>query len=425
LNYEVLKKSIVLSSCCRRERFFLFCQNPIGRRKNVDLKLLLIFQTLLIFFFLIVPGRPVASEASSINWYRVIQIKPDLKVLVQVKADQMISLDDLAFLADMGMIPADRDPGLVLGARQAVFSGKLKSWITKTMPSHLQGKILDRFTISGIYRVSFRVEKEGYQGPLSFEITTPRDGFGKQLISSEGLVRPQGPQWWHIDNTGNHWFCVDYSQMHYGETIRFHFAFKYLVDMAVLLSHDLMLLEQSGDGSIPEEVQPFLISGYKIDSSLPQAVQWAKEGVPGPPYDVRSEYKRLTRFIKNTITYDQQKRDQYFGGRTIYSDMDHMYQDITTTLTLGLGACPDTSLLECAFLRARGIPCRIGGRFGHFFTHVYVPGKGWMSTSVTPTGIPLILAPGPDHIPYQKWRPDIPLRTTQLETKFRIEAEEE
>jgi hypothetical protein len=424
-NHKVLNKGIVLSSCCKRERFFLFPQNQLDRRKNIIFKFLFFFQTLLIFFFLVVPGRAIASQASSINWHRVAQIKPDLKVLVQVKADHLISLDDLAFLADIGMIPADRDPGLVLGVRQAIFSVKLKSWMTKTMPDHLHAKLLDRFTMNGIYRVSFRVEKEGYQGPLSFEITTPRDGFGQQLISSEGLVRPQGPNWWHIDNIGNRWFYVDYSQMNYGETIRFHFAFKYLVDMAMLLSHDLMLLEQSGDGSVPEEVQPFLTSGYKINSSLPQAVKWAREGVPGPPYNVRSEYQRLTRFIKNTIIYNQQKRDQYFGGRTVYSDMDHMYQDITTTLTLGLGACPDTSLLECAFLRARGIPCRIGGRFGHFFTHVYVPGKGWMSTSVNPTGIPLIIAPGPDHIPYQRWRPDIPLRTTLLETKVRIEPEED
>jgi hypothetical protein len=132
----------------------------------------------------------------------------------------------------------------------------------------------------------------------------------------------------------------------------------------------------------------------------------------------------LTKFIKDTIVYDQLKRNQYFGGGAIYSDLDDMYQEITTTLSRRLGACPDTSLLECAFLRARGIPCRIAGRFGHFYTDVYVPGKGWMSTSVHPTGVPLIISPGPDHIPYQTWTPPIPLRTTLIEAKVRIEAEE-
>jgi len=129
--------------------------------------------------------------------------------------------------------------------------------------------------------------------------------------------------------------------------------------------------------------------------------------------------------MKDTIAYDTQKRNQYFGGRAIYSDLDDMYQDIPMTLSRRLGACPDTSLLECAFLRARGIPCRVVGRFGHFFTHVYVPGKGWMSTSVNPTGIPLIVAPGPDHVPYQKWWPNILLKTILIEAKVRIEAVED
>jgi hypothetical protein len=194
--------------------------------------------------------------------------------------------------------------------------------------------------------------------------------------------------------------------------------------MALLLNHDLMLLEKSEGAPIPEEVRPFLNSGYKIDKNLFEAVQWAKEGVPGSSLDVRSEYQRLTKFIKDTIVYDQAKRNQYFGGRAIYSDLDDMYQEITMTLSRRLGACPDTSLLECAFLRARGIPCRIVGRIGHFYTDLYVPGKGWMSTSIHPTGIPLLIAPGPDHIPYQTWKPTIPLRTTLVEAKVRIEPEE-
>ncbi|OGP90432.1 MAG: hypothetical protein A2156_11165 [Deltaproteobacteria bacterium RBG_16_48_10] len=293
------------------------------------------------------------------------------------------------------------------------------------MPGDLQGRLLERFTMTGIYRVGFKVEKEGYQGPLSLEITIPRDGFGKRLIYSENLIRPHAPTTMRFDSMGNRWFSANYSQIRYGETIRLHFAFKYSIDMAPLLNHDLMLLDQPGGSPIPEEVRPFLSSGYKIDKNLFEAVQWANEGVSGPPLNVRLEYQRLTKFVKDTIVYDQVKRNQYFGGRAIYSDLDDMYQEITMTLSRRLGACPDTSLLECAFLRARGIPCRIVGRFGHFYTDLYVPGKGWMSTSVNPTGIPLIIAPGPDHIPYQTWKPTIPLKTTLVEAKVRIEPEED
>jgi hypothetical protein len=352
-------------------------------------------------------------------------MKPDLKGLVLVRGERPISLENLALLAELGMIPADRDPGLVLGLRQAVFSSRLKNWMTKRLPADLQGRLLERFTMTGVYRVGFKVEKEGYQGPLSLEITIPRDGFGKRLIYSENLVRPRASTMMRFDRMGNRWFSAHYSQIRHGETIRLHFAFKYSIDMAPLLNHDLMLLHPPQDGPIPEEVRPFLSSGYKIDKNLFEAVQWANEGVSGAPLNVRLEYQRLTKFIKDTIVYDQAKRNQYFGGRAIYSDLDDMYQEITMTLSRGLGACPDTSLLECAFLRARGIPCRIAGRVGHFYTDVYVPGKGWMSTSVTPTGIPLIVAPGPDHIPYQTWKPNIPLRTTFVEAKVRIETEED
>lgn len=410
-------------SYCRKGRLFLSQKHKVDRRKKSHLNLL--FQALLILCFLVVSQIPVSSQASAINWGRVAQMKPDLKVLVLVRGDRPISLDDLALLADLGMIPADRDPGLVLGLRKAVFSVRIKSWVTKSMPGHLHRRLLERFTMEGIYRVGFRVEREGYQGPLGFEITTPRDGFGKQLIYSENLVRPHALNGMYIDNMGNRWFSVSYPEVRYGEAIRFHFAFKYSINMASLLNHDLMLLHPSGDGPIPEEVRPFLDYGYKINPSLPQAVRWADRGITGSPVNVRSEYQRLTKFIKDTIVYDQQKRDQYFGGRAVYSDLDDMYQDITMTLSRRLGACPDTSLLECAFLRARGIPCRIVGRFGHFYTEVYVPGKGWMSTSVNPTGIPLINVPGPDHVPYQKWWPNIPLKTISLEARVRIEAEEE
>jgi hypothetical protein len=137
------------------------------------------------------------------------------------------------------------------------------------------------------------------------------------------------------------------------------------------------------------------------------------------------EYRRLMEFIKRKVSYDKRKRAAYFGGRMVYTDLDLMYQDPEETLKRHLGACPDTSVLECAFLRARGIPCLTAGRFGHFFTLLYVPGRGWMSTSITPTGIPLIRSPGPDLVPYQSWKPKIPLKTAYWEARVRIECLDE
>ncbi len=127
------------------------------------------------------------------NWQKISRLKPGLRVMVQVTSPNPITLADLASLAQLGMNPADRDPGLVVGLRQAIFSVNLRHWKPKNIPSHLQAKLLAQFILSGIYRVSFKVEEKGYEGPLTMEITTPRDGFGQQLLYSEILSVPRHP----------------------------------------------------------------------------------------------------------------------------------------------------------------------------------------------------------------------------------------
>jgi hypothetical protein len=345
--------------------------------------------------------------------------------MVLITADRGLTLQDLALLADRGMIPADRDPGLVLGRKQAIFATPVNKWIFGArLPAHLQGRLLQRFSMSGVYRTNFKVESRGYSGPLSLEITAPRDGFGRHLVASGSLVRPQAPSEMRVDSAGNRWFCVSYPQVQYGDVIKLYFSFTYHVDMAELLEHDVMLAGKTDNVALPERVRIFLEPGYKINPRMPQAYAWAVQGGQGPP-DARREFRRLTEFLKRVVTYDKRKRREYFGGHSVYCDLDDMYRPAAETLSKGRGACPDTILIECAFLRARGIPCRTAGRFGHFFSLVYVPGQGWMSTSVTPTGIPLIISPGPDHVPYQKWEPRIALKTTRWEARVRIQAVED
>jgi hypothetical protein len=397
-------------------------KNRMGGKKGLNAFYLTIFVTVTLFLIF---QENANSQVKSIDWFYVAKSKPELKVLIFIEGERPISLGTLAALSELGINPTDRDPAFLLGLKRGIFSARLKRWMNRpALPDHLKGRLLDRFIMNGMYRIGFKVEKEDYLGTLNLEVTTPREGFGKKLLSVESLTRPQGQTRTYADLSDNRWFCVDYPQVKYGQVIKLFFAFKYLVDMNKLLDHDLMLVDQFQDAPIPEEVSRFLDSGYKIDTALPQAIDWALRGRPGP-LNVRQEYKRLAKFVKDSVVYDKGKRDQYFGGKMIYSDLDEMYQDNKVTLSRRLGACPDTSLLECAFLRARSIPCRIAGRFGHFYPLVYVPGRGWMSTSVTPTGIPLIVAPGPNHIPYQKWEPKIPLKTILLESQFRVETMED
>ncbi|MFC1834826.1 transglutaminase-like domain-containing protein [Thermodesulfobacteriota bacterium] len=365
------------------------------------------------------------AAAKGIDWERVAERAPKLKVLVLVEGERPINLSDLTKLADSGLVPADRDPALVLGLHQAVFSTKIEKWMKKPrLPKGLTGRLLEKFIMTGIYRTSFSVEEKGYNGPLSLEITSPREGFGRKLLAMEQIVRPRTKTETRVDGAGNHWFCAYYPDVKYKQTIRFHFAFQYLVDMAELLKRYIKLVDLKNRKESPPGVSAFLVKGHKIDPLRLQAKQWAFGGGSNSP-DARWEYRRLHEFIKRNVTYDKRKRSEYFGGRAVYRDLDDMYQDLGVTLSKRLGACPDTCVLECSFLRARGIPCRTAGRFGHFFSLVYVPEVGWVSTSVTPTGIPLIMDPGPDHVPYQRWMPRIPLKTSLWDARIRIQPVEE
>jgi hypothetical protein len=383
--------------------------------------LILWIVVLAVCFYGPVAAAPASRAASQIDWETLAGRRPGLKVLVLVKSVRPLSLDDLAILAKKGFVPADSDPGLVLGLQRAVFAGLLGKWIKgRPLPPHLSGSVLERFAITGIYRVGFKVEAEEYTGPLELQITAPREGFGKKLVYSDHVVRPACSQIMTVDSAGNRWLRARLENVRHGESIKFYFGFKYDVNVPKVLDHDLVLSGKPIGTEIPPEVQPFLEPGHKIDPGIPSAQAWASRGGPRPP-DARKEYKRLTKFIKRNVVYDKRKRSAYFGGKMVYSDLDLMYQEVDETLKWHSGACPDTTLLECAFLRARGIPCLTAGRFGHFFTVLYVPGRGWMSTSVTLTGIPLIRSPGPDHVPYQRWEPKIPLKTTHWEARVRID----
>jgi hypothetical protein len=275
--------------------------------------------------------------------------------------------------------------------------------------------------MSGVYRVNFKVRQSGYRGPLRLEVTAPREGFGRKLLESDYVVRPEGKAELKTDNSGNRWVFVNYERAPVEKTIRFHFQFKYLVDMADLLAHDLMIFGGMPKGQMPDQIKPYLGVGYKIDPTMQTAVNWAASGKGDPP-NAKKEYERLTRFLKRNVVYDKRKRAEYFGGKSVYRDIDDMYQPPDFTLSKQAGCCPDTILIECAFMRARGIPCRTVGRFGHFFSEMYVPGRGWMSTSVTPTGIPLVVSYGPDHLPYQNWKPKLRMQTSAWEARMRIEA---
>ena len=134
----------------------------------------------------------------------------------------------------------------------------------------------------------------------------------------------------------------------------------------------------------------------------------------------RRVWARISKYIKDNIPYDHQKRAEFFGGRKVYRSMAEMYDPPEVILERRVGACPETCLLEASLFRAVGIPARTAGRWGHFFTEVHIPGRGWVSTSVTPTGIPLIRDVDAEHLPFVSWDQEVAVQTTRWTGEVRI-----
>ena len=99
-----------------------------------------------------------SSREKALNGSRVANLKLELKIPVFVESVRALSLEGLATLGELGLAPGDHNPALLLGLRRAIFPARLKNWMNRlTLPNHMKGKLLDRFIMSGIYRIGFRV----------------------------------------------------------------------------------------------------------------------------------------------------------------------------------------------------------------------------------------------------------------------------
>jgi len=267
------------------------------------------------------------------------------------------------------------------------------------------------------------VEPE-FSGLIRFSVSTPRDSFGKKLIHIEDHVYPYPPIPFVIkrDLAGNRWLKMETPQAETGSVVKFDFYFIYQVDTEKILGHALALVPP-GEASKLRPGSPasaYLAPSLIIDSASPLVKSVAAK-IFGGEKAPRRLYKRLVEYIRKHIKYNQAKKDQFFGGKSVYHNMAEMYQHPEITLRRKLGACPDTSVLEAALLRAAGVPTRTAGRWGHFYTEVFLPGKGWLSTSVTPTGIPLVVDPDNRHRTLVSWDPPIALQITMWSASERVE----
>jgi hypothetical protein len=347
----------------------------------------------------------------------IITKYPRLKVIVEITFEHLASLQTLQKIDKLGFFSQNFGILGVLGKKQGYFTGRAGN-LHNLYKSDLPIKVrpLLQFEMAGIYRVHFKVVDKDYTGTVAFNISSPRDSFGKQLIHLEEQISPPVNYTRRIDTAGNKWIDIDLNVEQGQRELKLDFFFVYNVNMAKLVEHALAMvpINEPLRPIVSKQALNMLQASPKIDSD--------SFIINSLAYDLfnrnhnssaRSNYLIIKKYIKENLPYDYKKRSKFFGGKMVYTAMEQMYNHPEATLQQGFAACPSVSVLETALLRAGGVPARTAGRWGHFFTELYMPGRGWLSTSVTPTGIPLVRDVDHRHLPFVSWKPEISVQTTK------------
>lgn len=351
---------------------------------------------------------------------------PSLKTIFLLAYDRELDLDRLTRLLSLNIVPVNGSLVDYLGRSWGIFhtsAGNLARLAPKLRAKAVVP--LARFVMRGLYRIHFKIMEPGFSGPLRFSVTTPKSSFGKRLLKVQDSVYPKHPSSVRIDEGGNRWLDVELPEAKTGDILKLDFSALYRVDIKKLIHHSIYATAARPNGELPADssARAYLGSGAKITPEDEMVVDLAAK-LFGQDRVPRRLWFKVNKYIKDNIPYDHKKRAQFFGGRKVYKGMADMYDPPRVILTRKVGACPETSVLEASLFRAVGIPARTAGRWGHFFTELFIPGRGWVSTSVTPTGIPLQVDKDANHLPFVEWSERIAVKTTRWTGEVRIRLDE-
>lgn len=369
----------------------------------------------------IAAGIPEKKDIIGLNGYfdRVSERFPQFKTIVSVDFGKPMDLDLFLSLQRFGLRPVNKDWVSLMDNTKAIFAlhaGQIEH--LKKMGLVESVRPLREFFLRGLYRIKFKILEKKPKGPFRISVSSPRNSFGKRLLHIEQHIRPPCAYRIRRDSAGNRWVEVKFPDPEHGQRIKLDFYFIYKMRIKQLLRHSIAMTapgrqipERSLQNTNGSSIAKFLKSSEKIESSSTRIKSLAKRIIGDVSSPVRA-YRRVDQYIERSIDYHSQKKAAFFGGEKVYRAMGKMYQPSRVTLERKLGACPDICILEAALLRAAGFPSRTAGRWGHFYTLLYHPGKGWLSPSVTPTGIPLVRDLDYRQKPFVQWRPHIKVQTT-------------
>ncbi len=366
----------------------------------------------------------IARDQAGVDFKRLSKTYPSFKTVVLVAFDQGLEFDRLLRLRGLEVYPVNGAEVDYLGRTYGLFHTRAGNLPRLKRTAGVRAAIpLSRFRMQGLYRVHFKIVEPGFSGRLAFSVTAPRESFGKKLLRTKSYIHPQKPYRIWEDGAGNRWLETVLEEAGEGDQLKLDFSFLYQVEVGELLDHAIL----ATPARVSPEIDPldpaaaFLGPGEKITPQAEEVAALAGE-ILGEERVPRRVWARIFKFIKDNIPYDHKKRAEFFGGRKVYKSMAQMYDPPEVILAKRVGACPETCLLEASLFRAVGIPARTAGRWAHFFTEIYIPGRGWVSTSVTPTGIPLIRDADAEHLPFVSWDREVAVRTSRWTGEVRIKV---
>lgn len=336
---------------------------------------------------------------------------PWFKVYLKVNFPQNIRFEDIDRMRQFGWLTIAQKPiSEYTRSDVGIFSGSYNKIGYLVKSKEIESvELLVRYEASGSYILTFTPQEAMRDREVRFQL--PLSSPGKTLVERE--ISTGGHPDIHTQVQGQNFLASRFSMPAKSD---FHLLsrLKYQVDLNVVLDHHLAIAGREMTlkdyhreiMDYSEEVRPFMQFSEKIE--LSEYIEALSEKVQDD-WSIDDIWRYLDKQLDQDIQYDHRKRELFFSGQMTYNDIRDMYMSAAELGDTKIGACPERSSLEAAFLRRLGIASRTATRLYHIYVEVFLPGKGWVTTSETLSGIPLVYSENEDQSYFVDWEAPHPV----------------
>ena len=353
---------------------------------------------------------------SDSNLSKLLNQIPNMRIYVQIEFKKKSSYKKLNKIISYGFNIRNKIFTEYLDKKKTIFYGKYK-FLRKisTLKFIKKINILDKYQSEGYYKINFKTEHP--INNINYYIYLPNSKNGKKLITKKiylsgnfNLLRK---------SITNNLLKVNINS--YGKPIKIFSFIKYNVDLTKSLKNHIYICGNISISNYILQMKKNYSNIYKIytkqskkiifNSNVTNIVKQINNYIK-----INKKYKIITQILNNQINYDYKKKKLFFTGHLVYNNISDMYLNTTSLSQKKIGACPDRSSLEAAILRLSKIATRISTRAGHIYVEIFIPKKGWVTTSLTLNEVPLCVSTNENQSYFIFWKPNFPGRILKWES---------